>query len=59
MKFEITMSRKTFDRIKEAWAMQDYMPRTDAGVIRELFILEGRYNYINLRDKVKIKKVED
>ena len=60
MKFEITMSKPTFEKIKKSWEFQDYEPNTDAKVIRELFIVDdGLLSYLDLRDKVKVKKVED
>lgn len=59
MKFEITMSKKTFQTIKDALELQDFTPKTDTGVIKELFVVEGRFDYIMLQDKVRVKKVED
>ena len=59
MKFEITMSKKTFQRIKDALELQDFTAKTDAEVIKELFVVEDRFDYVCLQDKVKVKKVED
>lgn len=59
MKFEITMSKPTFRKIRELWESQDCVPRTDAVVIKELFFIEDRNDYCDLRSRVKVKKVED
>lgn len=61
MKFEITMSKATLNKIKKVWEYQDFEPESDEEAIRELFFVEGdpRCECPDFRSRVKVKKVED
>ena len=60
MKFEVSLSEKDFLELKEILQSTDCGPfRTDASVVRELFLLEcGRSGNAEVRRRVGVKKIK-